>query len=54
MKIRLTQNWRNRKAGDLVEGKEAAAALTEKVSEVEGRKPSDRAEKRPKPGAERR
>ena len=54
LKIRLTQDWRNRKAGEVIEGREAAAALNEKVVKAEGRKPSDRAEKRPGAGAERR
>lgn len=54
MKIRLTHNWRNRKAGELLEGREAVAALNEKAASVEGRKPVDRAEKRPAPDAERR
>lgn len=54
MKITLTQNWKNRRKGDTVEGREAVDALNEKAAQLEGRKPVERAEKRPAPGAERR
>jgi hypothetical protein len=54
MKITLTQNWKNRRKGDTVEGREAVEALNEKAAQLEGRKPVERAEKRPAPGAERR
>jgi hypothetical protein len=54
MKITLTQNWKNRRKGDTVEGREAVEALNEKAAQLEGRKPVERAEKRPAPDAERR